>query len=96
MVIIIFVAVVQSLSHVQHFVTPQSAARQASPSITNSWSLLKLMSIDLVMPSNPLILSSLSFPAFNLSQDQSLFKLVSSLHQVVKVLEFQLQHWSFQ
>ena len=54
---------VQSLSHVQLFVTPKSrkgvlwtAACQASLSITNSWSLLKLMSIVLVMPSNHLIL----------------------------------------
>ena len=47
---------VQSLSHVQRFVTPWTAARQASLSITNSQSLLKLMSIELVMPSNHLIL----------------------------------------
>ena len=38
------------------FATPWTAAHQASRSITNSWSLLKLMSIELVMPSNPLIL----------------------------------------
>ena len=53
---------VQSLSRVQLFVTPWSAARQASLSITNSWSLLKLMSIESVMPSNRLILSSASTP----------------------------------
>ena len=47
---------VQSLSHVQLFVIPWTAACQASPSITNSWSLLKLMSIESVMPSNHLIL----------------------------------------
>ena len=47
---------VQSLSHVQLFVTPNTAARQASLSITNSWSLLKLMSIESVRPSNHLIL----------------------------------------
>ena len=47
---------VQLLSHVQLFATPWTAARQASLSITNSWSLLKLMSIELVMPSNHLIL----------------------------------------
>ena len=40
---------VQSLSHAQLFATPQTAARQASLSITSSWSLLKLMSIELVM-----------------------------------------------
>ena len=47
---------VQSLSHVQLFVTPWTAAHQASLSITNSQSLLKLMSIESVMPSNHLIL----------------------------------------
>ena len=46
----------QSLSHVRLFATPWIAARQASLSITNSWSLLKLMSIKSVMPSNHLIL----------------------------------------
>ena len=45
-----------SLSRVQLFVTPWTAARQASVSITNSQSLLKLMSIESVMPSNHLIL----------------------------------------
>ena len=44
------------LSHVQHFVTPWTAANQASLSITNSWSMLKLISIKSVMPSNHLIL----------------------------------------
>ena len=47
---------VQSLSHVQIFATPWTAACQASLSITNSQSLLKLMSIESVMPSNYLIL----------------------------------------
>ena len=65
---------VQSLSHVRLFVTPWPAAYQASLSITNTQSLLKLMSIELVMPSNHLILS-FPFPsAFNLSQHQGLFK----------------------
>ena len=44
------------LSHVQLFATPWTTARQASLSFTISWSLLKLMSIELVMPSNHLIL----------------------------------------
>ena len=61
-------AVVQSLSHVQLFVTPWTAARQASLSFTISQSLLKLMTIELVMPSNHLVLLSPSPPAFNLSQ----------------------------
>ena len=47
---------VQLLSHVRLFVNPWTSACQASLSITNSWSLLKLMSIQLVMPSNHLIL----------------------------------------
>ena len=47
---------VQSLSRVRLFATPRTIARQASQSITNSWSLLKLMSIESVMPSNHLIL----------------------------------------
>ena len=50
------VSSVQSLSHVRLFVTPWTAVHQASLSITTSWSLLKLMSIELVMPSNYLIL----------------------------------------
>ena len=47
---------VQSLSHVRLFATPWTVARQVSLSITNAWSLLKLMSIESVMPSNHLIL----------------------------------------
>ena len=49
---------------------------------------------DAIQPSHPL--SSPSSPTFNLSQQQALFKWVSSSHQVTKVLEFQLQHQSFQ
>ena len=49
---------------------------------------------DAIQPSHPL--SSPSPPAINLSQHQGLFKWVSSSHQVAKVLEFQLQHQSFQ
>ena len=52
--------VVQSLSRVQLFTTPRSAAGQAAVSITNSQSLLKLKSIELVMPSNYLISYDLS------------------------------------
>ena len=50
------VVAVQLLSHVRLFATPWTAACQASLSFTNSQSLLKLMSIELVMPSNHLIL----------------------------------------
>ena len=87
---------VQLLNRVRLFVTPWNAACQAFLSITNSWSLLKLMSIEWVMPSNHLILSSPSPPAFSLSQHQSLFQRVSSSHQMAKVLELQLQHQSSQ
>ena len=47
-----------------------------------------------IQPSHPL--SSTSPPTFNLSQHQGLFKSVNSSHQVARVLEFQLQHQSFQ
>ena len=52
----LFFSSVQSLTRVRFFVTPWTAAHQASLSITNSWSLLKLMSIESVMPSNRLTL----------------------------------------
>ena len=87
---------VQLLSRVQIFATPWTTARQDSLSITNSQSLPKLMSIESVMPSNHLILCHPLPPALNLSQHQGLFKWVSSLHEVAKVLECQLQHQSFQ
>ena len=79
----------QLLSHFWLFETPWTAARQASLSLTNSQSLLKLMSIEsMIQPSHPL--SSPSPSAFNLSQRQGLFQWVSSSHQVAKVLELQL------
>ena len=53
---------VQSLSGVRLFVTPWTAARQAFLSITNGWSLLKLMPIESVMPSNHLIFCLLLLP----------------------------------
>ena len=69
---------VQSLSHVWFFETPWTAAHQASLSITNTWSLLKLMSIESVMPSNhlflchPLLLSLLSiFPSIRVFYNES-------------------------
>ena len=67
---------VQSLSRVQLFVTPWPAAHQASLSITNSRSLLKLMSIELVMPCNHLILCRpllppLIFPSIRVFSDES-------------------------
>ena len=53
-----FVVFLQSLSHVRLFATPWTAARQASLSFTNSWSLLKFMSVESLMPSNHLTLYS--------------------------------------
>jgi len=65
----------QSLSHVQLFAIPWTAAHQASLSITKSWSLLKLMSIESMMPSNhfilccPFLLPPSIFPKyFNISK----------------------------
>ena len=82
---------VQSVSRVWFFATPWIAAHHASLSITNSWSLPKLMSIESVMPSSHLILCRplLLLPP-NPSQHQSLFQWVNSSHEVAKVLEFQL------
>ena len=78
------------------FALPWTAACQASQSITNSRTSLTYVRLvgDAIQPSHPL--SFPSPPAFNLSQDQGLFQWVSSSHQVAKVLEFQLQHQSFQ
>ena len=80
----------QSLSPVRLFATPWTAACQASLSITNSWSSLRFMSIESVMPSShlilcyPFLLLPSIFPSVRV-----FFKWVSSLHQVAKVLEFQ-------
>ena len=74
-------SLVQSLSHVRLFVTPWTAARQASPSITNSQSLLKLMSIELVMPSNhlilchPLLLLPSIFPSIGVFSNKSALRI---------------------
>ena len=81
---------VQSLSCVRLFATPWIAARQASLSITNSRSSLRLYVhrvSDAIQPSHPL--SSPSPPAPNPSQHQSLFQWVNSSHEVARVLEFQ-------
>ena len=69
---------VQSLSCVQLFATPWTVACQASLSITNSWSLSKLISIELVMPSNhliicrPLLLPSI-VPSIKVFSNESVF-----------------------
>ena len=78
-------------------VTLWTTARQASLSITNSQTLLKLMSIKSVVPSNhlilchPLLFLPLVFPTIRV-----FFQWVSSSYQVATVLEFQLPHQSFQ
>ena len=90
------IVVVQSLSCVRLFETPWTAAHQASLFFTVSHSLLKCMSIELVMLSNhlilchPFLLCLLSFPA------SDLFRWISSSHQIAKVSELQLQPQSFQ
>ena len=92
-----FVVVLQLLSCVQLIVTPWTTAHQASLSFTVSWSVLKFMPIESVMLSNclifclPLLLLPSIFPSIRVFSNE-----VSSLHQVAKVLELQLQHQSFQ
>ena len=72
---------VQSLSHVRLFVTPWTAARQASLSITNPRSLLKLMSNESVMPSNhlilyhPLLLLPSVFPSIRVFSNESVLRI---------------------
>ena len=76
-----FISSVQSLSHVWLFVTPRTAARQASLSITNSRSSLKVMSIELGMPSNHLILchslhlSPSIFPRIRVLSNESVLRI---------------------
>ena len=72
---------VQSLSPVQLFATPWTAAHQASLSITNSWSLLKLMPIESVMPSDylilccPLLLLPSIFPSIRVFPNKSVLRI---------------------
>ena len=89
----VYSRIVQSLSHVWLFVAPWTAARQASLSFTLSQSLLKLMSIESVMPSNhlilcrPLLLPSI-FPSIRVFSNESAFCIRWRL-------ELQFQHQSF-
>ena len=88
---------VQLLSCVWLFATQWTATRQASLSITNAQSPLKPTSIESVMPSNRLILCRpLHLLPPNPSQHPGLFQWVNTSHEVAKILEFQLQHQSFQ
>ena len=72
---------VQSFSHVWLFLIPWTAARQASLFITNSWSLLKLMPIELVMPSShlipccPLLLLPSVFPIIRVFSKESILQI---------------------
>ena len=81
---------VQSLSRVQLFESPWIAARQASLSITNSQSLLKLMSIELVMPSRHLILCCLLLLLPPLPPNIRVFSNESTLH-----MRWSTKYWSF-
>ena len=90
---------VQSLSHVQLITTPWTTARQASLSITNSQSLPKLMSIELVMPSNYLILCCplQSFPvsgSFQMSQFFASGGQSIGVSALTSVLPMNTQDWS--
>ena len=86
-----YMSSVQSLSHVQFFVTPWTVAHEASLSTGNTQSLLKLMS---TMPSNhlilcwPLLLLPSIFPSIRVFSSESVLP--------IKVLELQLQHQCFQ
>ena len=72
---------VQLLSHIQLFVISWTATCQASLSITNSWSLLKFMSTELVMPSNqlilchPLLLPPSIFPSIRVFSNESVLRI---------------------
>ena len=82
--------VVQLQSCVQLFETPWTVARQVSLSITSSQSLLKLMSIELLMPSNHLILCRPLLLVPSIFPNIRVFQLVSPSYLVAKVLELQL------
>ena len=82
---------VQPLSHVQLFVTPWTAAHQASLSITNSWSLLKLLPIESVMTSSHLILCHPFFSRLQSFPASGSFPMSQLFASGGQILEFQLQ-----
>ena len=93
---------VQSLSHVWLFATPCTAARQASLSITNSQSLLKLMPIESVMPSNhlilcrPLLLLPSIFPSIRVFLNELAVCIIRPKYWVsvsTPVLPMNIQNW---
>ena len=92
-----------SLSVMSDSATPWTAARQASLSITNSQSLLKLMSIELVMPSNhlifsrPLLLLPSIFPSIRVFSNESVLHIMwpnIEASASAAVLSMNIQHWS--
>ena len=97
-IVVTIFLVVQLLSHIRLFVMPWTVACQTFLSFAMSWSLLKLMSIESVMPSNhlvhchPLLLLPSVFPSIRVFSNE----LVKYSHQVATVLELQRQHRSFQ
>ena len=99
---LVCISSVQSLSRVQLFLTQRTTARQASLTITNSLSLLKLMSIELVMPSNhltlchPLLLQPSVLPQIRVFSNESVFGSVSQSIGVsasASVLPMNIQNW---
>ena len=91
-----------SLSVMSDSLQPHALQHARLPSLTNSWSLLKLMSIESVMPSNhlilchPLPLLPPIFPWIRVFSNESALHWPKWSDQVAKVLEFQLQHQFFQ
>ena len=86
---------VQSLSHVQFFATPWTAAHQASLSITNSQSLLKLTSIESVMPSDHLTPCRPPPPlALNLSHPKAAWERLKAVQSFPILLLLLLSHFS--
>ena len=91
----------ESLSHVWHFATPWTAARQASLSITSSRSLLKLMSIESVMPSKyliicrPLLLLPSIFPSIGVFSNESVLRISQNIgaSTSASVLPMKIQDW---
>ena len=75
---------------------PMDCSTSGFPVLTISWSLLKLMSIEWMVPSNHLVFSCPLSSCLQSFQHQGLFQWVGSLQQVAKVSELQLQHQSFQ
>ena len=89
--------------HVQLFATPWTAAHHASLSISNSWSLLKLMCIELVMPSNPLLLLPSIFPSIRVFSKESVLCIrwpkywsfsfsISPFNEYLGLISFRM-HW---